>query len=61
MEEIGRERQRVEAFKRTARSARRSLANIPTYMIFDDHEVTDDWNLNRTSVSYTHLTLPTKA
>ena len=48
MEEIGRERQRVEAFKRTARSARRSLANIPTYMIFDDHEVTDDWNLNRT-------------
>jgi len=26
---------------------RRVLANIPTYMIFDDHEVTDDWNLNR--------------
>jgi hypothetical protein len=23
------------------------LANIPTYMIFDDHEVTDDWNLTR--------------
>ena len=22
------------------------LANIPTYMVFDDHEVTDDWNLN---------------
>lgn len=25
---------------------RRALANVPTYMIFDDHEVTDDWNLN---------------
>ena len=23
---------------------RRALANIPTYMIFDDHDVTDDWN-----------------
>jgi hypothetical protein len=32
-----------------ARSAlpatRRVLANVPTYMIFDDHDVTDDWNL----------------
>ena len=25
---------------------RRALANVPTYMIFDDHDVTDDWNLN---------------
>jgi hypothetical protein len=25
---------------------RRALANIATYMIFDDHEVTDDWNIN---------------
>jgi len=25
---------------------RRVLANVATYMIFDDHEVTDDWNLN---------------
>ena len=24
----------------------RVLANIPTYMIFDDHDFTDDWNLN---------------
>ncbi|MGH2788460.1 MAG: hypothetical protein ACRDJV_11200 [Actinomycetota bacterium] len=24
---------------------RRALANIPTYMIFDDHDCTDDWNL----------------
>lgn len=27
---------------------RRVLANVPTYMIFDDHDVTDDWNLNPT-------------
>ena len=27
--------------------ARRALANIPTYMILDDHDVTDDWNLSR--------------
>lgn len=25
---------------------RRALANIPTYTICDDHEVTDDWNLS---------------
>ena len=24
---------------------RRALANVPTYMIVDDHDVTDDWNL----------------
>ncbi len=26
---------------------RRVLANVPTYMTFDDHDVTDDWNLTR--------------
>ena len=25
----------------------RALANVATYMIFDDHDVTDDWNLNK--------------
>lgn len=25
---------------------RRGLANVPTYMMFDDHEATDDWYLN---------------
>jgi len=25
---------------------RQALANVPTYMMFDDHEVTDDWYLN---------------
>ena len=26
---------------------RRILANVPTYMICDDHEITDDWNLTQ--------------
>ena len=26
---------------------RRALANVPTYMIFDDHEVSDDWYLDQ--------------
>ena len=25
----------------------RAMANAPVYMIFDDHEVTDDWNLHK--------------
>lgn len=29
------------------KNIRRALANIPSYMIFDDHEVTDDWNMTR--------------
>lgn len=43
----------LEHFTRSLGSARRLLANTPTYMIFDDHDVTDDWNLDlrwRTSV-----------
>jgi hypothetical protein len=33
-------------FERGLAKIRRVLANIPTYMVFDDHDVTDDWNLN---------------
>ncbi len=33
----------VASLPRTARL----LAHVPTYMIFDDHDVTDDWNLTR--------------
>ena len=33
-------------FERGLAKVRRVLANIPTYMIFDDHDTTDDWNLN---------------
>ena len=33
-------------FAKDLAKVRRVLANIPTLMIFDDHEITDDWNLN---------------
>ena len=36
----------VAEFYRGLPKVRRALANVPTYMIFDDHDVTDDWNLN---------------
>jgi hypothetical protein len=34
----------------------RALAHLPTYMIFDDHDVTDDWNLSALweSTTYGH-------
>jgi hypothetical protein len=35
----------VQALKHQHR-VRRAMANVPTYMMWDDHEVTDDWNLN---------------
>jgi hypothetical protein len=33
-------------FLDTLPKVRRCLANVATYMIFDDHDVTDDWNLS---------------
>ena len=35
----------LRSFHSTLSDVRRLLANIPTYMIFDDHDVTDDWNI----------------
>ena len=35
----------LKNFRKTLPNVRRALANIPSYMIFDDHEVTDDWNM----------------
>ncbi|WP_051882806.1 isoleucyl-tRNA synthetase [Salinisphaera hydrothermalis] len=35
----------IEAFVAELPAARRLLANVPTSMIFDDHDITDDWNL----------------
>ncbi len=34
----------VQGFRKRLPAVRRALANIPTYMVFDDHEITDDWN-----------------
>ncbi|MGS0683363.1 alkaline phosphatase family protein [Shewanella sp. 125m-7] len=32
-------------FKAGLKQVRRLMAHVPTYMIFDDHDITDDWNL----------------
>ncbi|WP_017302041.1 hypothetical protein [Nodosilinea nodulosa] len=37
----------LQNFRGTLPQVRRLLANVPSYMIFDDHEVTDDWNMTR--------------
>jgi hypothetical protein len=37
----------LDQARRSLPAVRRVLANVPTYMIFDDHDVTDDWNLTR--------------
>jgi hypothetical protein len=36
----------VRDMHRSLKAVRRALANVPTYMMFDDHDVTDDWNMN---------------
>lgn len=41
------QRRRLEAARAALPSVRRVLANTPTYMNFDDHDTTDDWNLTR--------------
>lgn len=38
----------MQTFVQGTTQVRRALANIPTYMICDDHDITDDWYLNRT-------------
>ena len=40
------ERERLEQFRSTLPAVRRALANTATYMICDDHEITDDWYFN---------------
>ena len=39
--------ERLEGYRLNVPFVRRILANVPTYMIFDDHEITDDWNLTQ--------------
>lgn len=40
------ERERIEAFRGGLGQVARALAHLPTLMIFDDHDITDDWNLS---------------
>jgi hypothetical protein len=46
-QEVERDRAAVEVYRDAVPKVARVLANCSTYMIFDDHEVTDDWNLNK--------------
>lgn len=41
------EQQALTPFVAGLAPIRRALAHLPVYMIFDDHDVTDDWNLTR--------------
>lgn len=45
LQETTDEAARVIAWRDAVPQVARALANVPTYMIFDDHEVTDDWNI----------------
>ena len=45
-ERYQRERQRIEDFRAGLAGVARALAHLPTLMIFDDHDITDDWNLS---------------
>ena len=38
--------QPIQAFRQSLPQAARALAHLPTLMIFDDHDITDDWNLS---------------
>ena len=41
-----REQRHLQAFEAGLPGVARVLSHLPTFMIFDDHDVTDDWNLS---------------
>jgi hypothetical protein len=45
--DVEKQKKVTEDFRKTLPAARRVLANVPTFMICDDHEVTDDWYLTQ--------------
>ncbi|KAA6186298.1 alkaline phosphatase family protein [Thiohalocapsa marina] len=53
---FGQERHAIEALRADLPAVRRTLAHLPVAMIFDDHDITDDWNLSREweEVAYGH-------
>jgi len=48
------ETQAARVFRAALAKVARVLANVPTYMLFDDHEITDDWNLTARHRRRTH-------
>jgi hypothetical protein len=45
-ERYAREQTCIDAFTQGLGKVARALAHLPTLMIFDDHDITDDWNLS---------------
>jgi hypothetical protein len=41
------QRESLLDYRKVIPKVRRALANVPTYMMIDDHDVTDDWNMLR--------------
>jgi hypothetical protein len=37
----------TQRFRDAVPRVARALANVPSYMTFDDHEITDDWNISK--------------
>lgn len=52
--QIRRQNVRLTDFHSNLWRVRRALANVPSYMIFDDHEITDDWNMEFKDVVKIH-------
>ena len=55
-ERYARESRSIANFRGGLAAARRVLAHLPVAMVFDDHDITDDWNLSREweEVAYGH-------
>ena len=47
---------RTERFRDAVPRVARALANVPSYMMCDDHEITDDWNISKRWINrvFTH-------
>jgi hypothetical protein len=46
LDDVTDEAKQVEEWRDAVPRVARALANVPTYMIFDDHEITDDWYIS---------------
>jgi hypothetical protein len=55
-ERYARERDALAAFVEELPAVRRAFAHLPVAMIFDDHDISDDWNLSREweEIAYGH-------
>lgn len=56
LETFEEERGLIDEFVAGLGAVQRAFANLPVYMIFDDHDITDDWNLSRgwEDAAYSH-------